>query len=117
MAVCQAEVYGRKAVTKEDCTNHVAKRLGTGMRKLKTPLPRGEKLADKVIEKLQHYYQIAITSNRGSVHGMYCAIWALFFHSCSRNKANVHKFCPNSHGASTREPKPWENQHPTTLHF
>ncbi|XP_077561420.1 uncharacterized protein LOC144177720 [Haemaphysalis longicornis] len=94
-AVCQAGVYGPKAVTKEDCTNHVAKRLGTAMRKLKTPLPRGEKLGDKVIEKLQHYYQIAITSNRGSLRGMYCAIWASFFHSCSSNEANVHKFCPS----------------------
>lgn len=61
-AVCEAQVYGSKAVTKEDCTNHVAKRLGTALRKLKTPLPRGQKLGDKAIQKL-NYYKIAITSN------------------------------------------------------
>ncbi|XP_075737571.1 uncharacterized protein LOC142777120 [Rhipicephalus microplus] len=94
-AVCEAQVYGSKAVTKEDCTNHVAKRLGAALRKLKTPLPRGQKLSDKTIQRLQNYYQIAITSNRGSVRGMFCAIWASYFHSCSSNKANSHKFCPD----------------------
>lgn len=91
--VSNAEVYGSTAVTKEDCMNHVAKRLGTALRKLKTPLPRGEKLGDKTILQLQQYYQSAITSNRGSVRGMYCAIWASFFPSCSTDRASSHKFC------------------------
>ncbi|KAH9371495.1 hypothetical protein HPB48_021502 [Haemaphysalis longicornis] len=64
MAVCEAEVYGPKAVTKEDCTNHVAKRLGTGMRKLMTLLPCGQKLGEKAIEKLQQYYQVAIPNQQ-----------------------------------------------------
>ncbi|CAN7938873.1 unnamed protein product, partial [Ixodes hexagonus] len=65
-------------------------RLGTGLRKLKTPLPRGQKLKDGTIQKLQSYFQIAITSNRGSVRGMYCAIWASYFHSCSTDLASSH---------------------------
>ncbi|KAM7314836.1 uncharacterized protein ISCGN_004620 [Ixodes scapularis] len=93
-AVSEAKVYGETSVTKEDCTNHVAKRLGTALRKLKTPLPRGEKLKDGQIQKLQNYYRIAITSNRGNVRKMYCAIWASYFHSCSTNAAKSHKFCP-----------------------
>ncbi|CAN7988722.1 unnamed protein product [Ixodes hexagonus] len=93
-AISEAKVYGETSVTKEDCTNHVAKRLGTALRKLKTPLPRGEKLKDGPIQKLQNYYRIAINSNRGNIQKMYCAIWASYFHSCSTNAAKSHKFCP-----------------------
>ncbi|XP_040074766.2 uncharacterized protein LOC120846929 [Ixodes scapularis] len=93
-AVSEADVYDGAAIEKEDCTNHVAKRLGTGLRKLKTPLPRGEKLKDGTIQKLQTYYQIAVISNRADIRGMYCAIWATYFHSCSTNTAHSHKFCP-----------------------
>ncbi|XP_037572861.2 uncharacterized protein LOC119455530 [Dermacentor silvarum] len=92
-AVSAANVYGSVPITKEDCTNHVAKRLGTALRKLK--MPRGEKLTDAVILKLRSYFQVAITANRGSVHGMYCAIWASFFHLCSTDTAQNHKFCPD----------------------
>ncbi|CAN7978550.1 unnamed protein product [Ixodes persulcatus] len=94
-AVSEENFYGTASIVKEDCTNHVAKRLGTGLRKLKTPLPRGQKLKDGTIQKLQSYFQIAITSNRGSVRGMYCAIWASYFHSCSTDLASSHKFCPD----------------------
>ncbi|XP_077549490.1 uncharacterized protein LOC144162721 [Haemaphysalis longicornis] len=93
-AVFEAKVYGETSIVKEDCTNHVAKRLGTSIRKLKTPLPRGEKLKDGQIQKLQNYYRIAITSNRGNVQEMYRAIWASLFHSSSTSAANSHKFCP-----------------------
>lgn len=92
--VCDAKVYGAGAICKEDCTNHVAKRLGTGIRKLPTPLPRGEKLKPATIEKLQTYYQIAITGNRGNLRDMYTAIWASYFHSCSTDGAGSHNFCP-----------------------
>ncbi|XP_077509270.1 uncharacterized protein LOC144120579 [Amblyomma americanum] len=102
-AVSDAQVYGPKAVTKEDCTDHVSKRLGTALRKLKTPLPRGQKLGEKAIQKLQNYYQIAITSNRGSVRGMYCAIWASYLHSCSSNGASSHRFCPDGNESWCRQ--------------
>ncbi|CAN8014692.1 unnamed protein product [Ixodes persulcatus] len=98
-AVCEAKVYGDSTIEKEECTNHVSKRLGTALRKLATPLPRGEKLKDSTIQKLQMYYKIAITSNKGSVRGMYTAIWASYFHSCSSDGADSHNFCnagPNS---------------------
>ncbi|KAG0425613.1 hypothetical protein HPB47_027245 [Ixodes persulcatus] len=61
-AVSEENFYGTASIVKEDCTNHVAKRLGTGLRKLKTPLPRGQKLKDGTIQKLQSYFQIAITT-------------------------------------------------------
>ncbi|XP_077496137.1 uncharacterized protein LOC144107026 [Amblyomma americanum] len=93
-AVVEANAYSGVPIEKEDCTNHVAKRLGTALRKLKEPLPRGEKLKEPAILKLQTYYQVAITSNRGSVQGMYRAIWASYFHSCSSDGASSHKFCP-----------------------
>lgn len=75
--------------------NQVAKRLGTALRKLKLPLPRGETLGDKTIQQLQRYYRIAIISSRGRLRGMYCAIWASYFHSCSTDGACSHKFCPD----------------------
>ncbi|XP_077517442.1 uncharacterized protein LOC144128181 [Amblyomma americanum] len=93
-AVVEANVYGG-AIEKEDCTNHVAKRLGTALRKLKEPLPRGEKLKEPAIQRLTTYYQVAITSNRGSVKGMHQAIWASYFHSCSSDGASSHKYCPD----------------------
>ncbi|XP_075748832.1 uncharacterized protein LOC142814262 [Rhipicephalus microplus] len=92
-AVSELNLYEGVPVLKEDCTNHVAKRLGTALRKLK--MPRGQKLKDATIHKLQCYFQVAITSNRGSVRNMYCAVWASYFHSCSRDGASSHKFCPD----------------------
>ncbi|KAH6933495.1 hypothetical protein HPB50_015632 [Hyalomma asiaticum] len=68
-AVVHADVYsGTVEIEKEDCTNHVAERLGTALRKLKEP----------AIHKLQAYYQVAITSNRGNVKEMHQAIWASY---------------------------------------
>lgn len=93
-AVCEANVYCDTPIDKEECTNHVAKRLGTALRKLATPLPRGEKLKDATIIKLQTYYKIAITSNKDSVRNMYTAIWASYFHCCSSDGASSHNFCP-----------------------
>ncbi|KAH6943670.1 hypothetical protein HPB50_025062 [Hyalomma asiaticum] len=95
-AVVEAKVYGDAAIIeKEDCPNHVAKRHGTALRKLKEPLPRGEKLKDTVIQKLQTYYQVAITSSRGSIKAMHRAIWASYFHCRSTDDANTHEFCPD----------------------
>ncbi|KAG0416847.1 hypothetical protein HPB47_006074 [Ixodes persulcatus] len=94
-AVSEANFYGTAPSVKEDCNNHVAKRLGTGLRKLKTPLPQGRKLKDGTIKKLQNYFQIAFTSNRGSVWGMCCTIWAPYFHFCFTDLASSHKFCPD----------------------
>ncbi|KAH9361694.1 hypothetical protein HPB48_005153 [Haemaphysalis longicornis] len=83
-AVVDADVYdGAVQRQKEDCANRVAEHLGTNIRKVKDPLPRGEKLKDPVTQKLQTYYQVAITSNWGSVQGMHQAIWASYFRSCS----------------------------------
>ncbi|XP_037504717.1 uncharacterized protein LOC119379487 [Rhipicephalus sanguineus] len=93
-AVCEANVYCDTPIDKEECTNHVAKRLGTALRKLATPLPRGEKLKDTTIIKLQTCYKIAITSNKDSVRNMYTAIWASYFHCCSSDGASSHNFCP-----------------------
>lgn len=39
-------------VIEKECTNHVAKHLGTALRKM-TPLPQGEKLKVTAIQKLQ----------------------------------------------------------------
>lgn len=92
-AMSELDIYGSVPVQKEECTSHVAKRLGTALRKLK--MPRGKKLKDATIHKLQGYFQVAITSNRGSVRDVYCAVRASYFHSCLRDDASSHKFCPD----------------------
>ena len=33
-AICEAKVYGEVEVTKEDCVNHISKRMGTALRRL-----------------------------------------------------------------------------------
>ncbi|KAH6924081.1 hypothetical protein HPB50_011184 [Hyalomma asiaticum] len=63
--VGETNVYGETPVEKEEGTNRVSERLGTALRKL-VPLPRGEKLEDVTILKLQTYYNIATTSNKDS---------------------------------------------------
>ncbi|XP_077522603.1 uncharacterized protein LOC144133396 isoform X1 [Amblyomma americanum] len=51
-AVIEADVYNGARNEKEDCTNRVAKRLGTALRKSKESLPKGEKLKQPIIQKL-----------------------------------------------------------------
>lgn len=69
-AACNFNMYADTEVEKEECLNHVAKQLGTGLRKLLKPLPRSEKLREPTIQSLHTYFQLAIV-NRGTVHNMY----------------------------------------------
>jgi hypothetical protein len=93
LSVERLKPYGEDDVIKEDCANHVAKRLGTALRK-KTGLPRGHKLKDHTIKKMCLYYRIAISNNRGDVEKMHRAIWASYLHSASTDNAHQHTFCP-----------------------
>ena len=67
-AVCDANVYGdRINIEKEDCINHVAKRMGTELRKLanaskmqKTAITGKGKLSNLKMKRFQNYYGKAI---------------------------------------------------------
>ena len=74
-AVCDANVYGdRISIEKEDCINHVAKRMGTALRKLasvskaqKSTITGKGKLSNLKIKRIQNYYGKAIKH----IHQMY----------------------------------------------
>ncbi|GFU70635.1 CCHC-type domain-containing protein [Trichonephila clavipes] len=61
--------YGINTVTKLECIGHVQKRVGGRLRQLKKTtkgLGGKNKLTDKLIDRIQNYYGIAIRSNVGS---------------------------------------------------
>jgi hypothetical protein len=81
-------------IVKEECVNHVSKRLSTALRNLKKR-QRGlgghgyGKPTDVKIDKLAVYYGRAV-----SVVEMQKAIMAIFYHSVSTDKEPQHSFCP-----------------------
>ncbi|XP_050709396.1 uncharacterized protein LOC126994185 [Eriocheir sinensis] len=98
-------------VVKEECINHVGKRLGTRLRKLKketavmtttktgkarrlSVLGGAKKLTDHVIDKLSFYYNSAIRRTaRTTVEEMKQAIWQSFFHLSAKEDQH-HALCP-----------------------
>ena len=77
-------IYAPKVVSKKECIGHVQKRVGTRPRKLK----KTEKgiiilgFTDKIIDRLQNYYGMAIRSNVGDLDTMKKAIFAVLFRFC-----------------------------------
>ena len=70
-------------ITKKECVEHVQKRVGTALRKLKNEkkgLGGKGKLTDAMIDRLQNYYGIAIGSNVGDLAQMKKAIHASLLH-------------------------------------
>ena len=104
--------YTDVQVVKEECINHVSKRIGTRLRQTKkdtrvdvvtkkgktmrrSVLGGQGKLTDQIIDSLQSYYGKAIRDNIGTdVLTLRQAIWASFFHLSSTDKAPAHSFCP-----------------------
>lgn len=105
------EKYGEKyIVTKEECSGHVQKRMGTRLRELKkkwkgVKLDDGKgiggsktRLTDKWIDDFQKFYGQAIRSNSGNKKEMGNAIWAIFYHCIKGNDDETlekqHAYCP-----------------------
>ncbi|KFM59404.1 hypothetical protein X975_13527, partial [Stegodyphus mimosarum] len=98
------KIYGDIQIVKEECLNHVAKRLGTGLRnkvkewKIKGECLGGKKkgnLTEQTITKLTNYYRKAIRDNVPDVAKMKTAIFASLYHCCSTNTNPQHKKCPS----------------------
>jgi hypothetical protein len=100
-------IYGQNyEIKKEECINHVAKRMGTALRNLKKNYKPGEmhiggkgkgKLTDAIISKLQGYYSKAIKENIGTtVSTMKDAVLATFYHTISTDVSPLHSKCPLS---------------------
>lgn len=58
------------------------------------PLGGTKKLTDKVINRLQRDYGLAIRQNTHSVEAMKKAVWALYFHTSSTDEKPEHGLCP-----------------------
>ena len=97
------EVYGNVILRKEECINHVSKRLGTALRKLassgkKTGVTIGGRgfgrLTARAIDKLTHYYGDAVRSHPNDLDGMQAAVMASFDHAISTDDEPNHDNCP-----------------------
>ncbi|GFV42294.1 uncharacterized protein TNCV_3165251 [Trichonephila clavipes] len=97
-------VYGNCIkIVKEECINHVAKRLGTGLRnkilewRNKGITIGGRKegnLKENTIVKLTNFYRKAIKDNAPDIRKMKGAILASLFHCSSTDKTPKHSKCP-----------------------
>ena len=102
--LCSLKVYGDTPIQKEECINHVAKRVGTALRKLSTESKkkgvtlggRGYgKLTQATITKLTAYYGKAIRAHSGNLEAMTDAVFATFYHACSTDDHPQHDQCPD----------------------
>ncbi|XP_028414795.1 uncharacterized protein LOC114537882 [Dendronephthya gigantea] len=88
-------------VAKKECVGHVQKRVGTALRKFRKEnkgMGGKGKLTDKMIDKLQNYYGIAIRSNPGDLEAMKKAILASLFHCASSDNNKWHNaYCPSGY--------------------
>ncbi|KAE8741173.1 hypothetical protein FOCC_FOCC013296 [Frankliniella occidentalis] len=102
-AINKAKPYGEGVeVKKEECVNHINKRLGNALREaVKKSTARGEKLGGRgdntltqaKMLKLQRYYTKAIIENAGDVKQMQKAIKATLYHCSSTDQKPMHQFC------------------------
>ena len=94
--------YQGLKVEKRECINHVAKRVGKGLRTLvsdrkKQGVTLGGRgvgqLTEKKMVRLQNYYRKAVLSNH-DVDSMRKAIWATIKHCTSTDEEPKHQDCP-----------------------
>ena len=72
--------------------------MGTALRKLKKEkksLGGKGRLTERMIDKMQNYYGIAIRSNVGNIDEMKKAILAVLFHCASSKEKQYHNYCPD----------------------
>ena len=100
-AICEAKVYGDVKITKEDCVNHISKRMGTALRKLSaeaksqgSSISGKGKLTNAKILKIQNYYGRAIKDHANDVGLLKRRIFAILFHLSSTDENPKHQHCP-----------------------
>ena len=100
-AVVGVSPYGDLEVEKEECINHVTKRMGTALRNMvEKSKAEGEqlggrgRLTEERIKKLTNYYGKAIKDNRNDLDKMEQAVLASFFHTLSSDDNPHHLRCP-----------------------
>lgn len=97
-ALVEENVYGLVPVVKEECLNHVQKRMWSGLHNLvqKSDKPLGGKgrLTKALMEKLTGYYGWALRNNSNDVAAMQRAVMATFHHVTSTDQEPHHDLCP-----------------------
>ena len=101
-AVKSLEPYGKEnVIVKEDCVNHVAKRMGTALRncvessKVMTKSVAGRgKVTQQKITKIQNYYGRAIKDNCSDAELCRRRIIAILLHMSSTDENPKHSHCP-----------------------
>ncbi|GFY02774.1 uncharacterized protein TNCV_3506541 [Trichonephila clavipes] len=97
-------IYGKgKPIKKEECINHISKRLGTGLRsKVKEWRSKGVciggkkvgSLKETTIVMLTNFYRKAIKDHCNDVEKMKRAIYATLYHCSSTDAKPKHNKCP-----------------------
>lgn len=93
-AVKEMKPYGDVDIRKEECTNHVAKRLGKALLNLKLGGKKKGSLTAVTVKKLQNYFSRAIKQNTGDVDEMKKAVYATLRHCASTDEQPKHSTCP-----------------------
>ena len=98
-------IYGNMKITKEECTNHVLKRLRTRLRNqvvewkskgITIGCRKEGNLKEETIIKLTNFYRKAIKDNVPDIDKMKSAIYSSLYHSSSTDKLPRHNKCPPS---------------------
>ncbi|XP_055865681.1 uncharacterized protein LOC129922757 [Biomphalaria glabrata] len=105
--VTELKPYGDIPIVKEECVNHVGKRMGSALRNLVADCSKkgtslgGKghgKLTQNTIKKLTLYYSRAIRKHK-NVSDMQKAIMASLYHCLSTEKSPKHQLCPTGSGS------------------
>lgn len=124
LALQEADVYGFIKVQKEDCTNHVQKRMGTALRNV-IAKHKGEgteslsgkgKLTGDLVNKLTAYYSWALKSHTGDVEAMQQAVMATYHHVTSNDNVSNHSLCPMGPSSWCRQNAAAAKGEPTPKH-
>lgn len=86
-----------KEVSKEDCVNHVAKRVYAGLEKVKKAnkgLGGRGKLTNVVMKRMTNYYASALKQNAPDVTAMQRGVFASLLHMYSTDEEPRHSACP-----------------------
>ncbi|GFV61256.1 uncharacterized protein TNCV_891031 [Trichonephila clavipes] len=92
--------YGTNSVTKLECIGHVQKTCRGRLRQLKNNERFGRE--NKLIDRIQNFYGIAIRSNVGYLQKMKSGVIAEVFHCVSGKKNSLHGQCPDGSESSCR---------------
>ncbi|KAH9363325.1 hypothetical protein HPB48_006431 [Haemaphysalis longicornis] len=124
LALVGAKVYGYIPIKKEDCVNHVKKRMGTNLRNLlaKGTGSASERLGGKgrltgdLVTKLSSYYGWALKSHSGDVRAMHKAVMATYHHITSNDTVSNHSLCPPGPDSWCRQNAAKAKGEPTPKH-